>query len=42
MSIFYHSIYSVDTATIAGIESGFVGFGLIGLAGLIGLVVRAN
>ncbi len=38
MSVFYHSIYNIDTATLVDINVGFVGFGLIGLVGLIGLI----
>ena len=42
MSVFYHSIYNIDTASIAGPESGLVGFGLLGLVGLVGLVGKVR
>lgn len=42
MSVFYHSIYNIDTASIAGPEVGLVGFGLIGLVGLVGLVGKIH
>jgi len=38
MSVFYHSIYNIDTTTLANIDIGFVGFGLIGLASFIGFI----
>ena len=38
MSVFYHSIYNIDTATLADANIGFIGFGLIGFAGLVGLI----
>jgi len=40
MSVFYHSIYNIDTAIIADTSIGFAGLGLIGLLGLVGLIVR--
>ena len=42
MSVFYHSIYNIDTAVIADANVGFAGLGLVGLLGLIGLITRAK
>lgn len=40
MSVFYHSIYNIDTSVIADANLGFAGLGLVGLVGLVGLIVR--
>ena len=42
MSVFYHSIYNINTATMVDVDVGFAGLGLIGMLGLVGLIVRAN
>ena len=42
VSVFYHSIYNIDTASIAGPEVGLAGFGLLGLIGLVGLASKAH
>ena len=38
MSVFYHSIYNIDTVTLANSDTAIAGFGLIGLIGLTSLI----
>ena len=42
MSVFYHSIYNINTAAMADVDTGLAGLGLVGLVGLVGLIIRAK